>query len=260
MYFSIEPGDDVNVYEEFLLAGVTSIQVIERGFTTWVLDRIAVREILTQLDTGVQLEAWDSPVERPLVLIAHWPHGRGLDIQFGLLDRLDLIVDETAATIAAGAVGSRVAFPMPDGFLELARASALDITPTLTPTDTPTPTPTLRPTSTPTITPANVVFFDHPEGELRWDGPDDRVTSRDRAHCGPDREVTETHGIPALISVADEYGFWFGRFVPLDDGWEWTGYHHDGWQIWQGDEPRLVYLVHPEQRGLAFEYESFGCF
>ncbi len=50
------------------------------------------------------------------------------------------------------------------------------------------------------------------------------------------------------------------RVVPLDDGWGWTGYHHDGWQIWQGDEPRRVYLIHPDQQTIAFEYESFACF
>ena len=57
----------------------------------------------------------------------------------------------------------------------------------------------------------------------------------------------------------DETTFWFTRFLPLDEGWAWTGYHHDGWQIWQGDEPSLVYLVPPDQQTIAFEYAFFLC-
>ena len=260
-YLSVELGEAVNVYEEFSLDGVRWIQLYERGTTTWILDPVAVRAVLALLNTEVTLEAWDSPIANQLILIAHWPPGRGPVGPLDVLDSLDFIVDQDAAMIAAGAVvGTSVLFPMPEGFLELLRASASDITPTPTQVSTPEPTHTPRPTRTPTISPGNVVFFGHPEGELLWDGPDARVTSRDEGHCGPEREVTETHGIPAIISVADETGFWFRRFVPLDDGWGWTGYHHDGWQIWQGDEPRRVYLVQPGRQSAAFEYESFFCF
>ena len=140
-YLSVELGEAVNVYEEFSLDGVTWIQLYERGTTTWILDPVAVRAVLALLNTEVTLEAWDSPIANQLILIAHWPPGRGPVGPLDVLDSLDFIVDQDAAMIAAGAVvGTSVLFPMPEGFLELLRASAT-ATPTATPSATPTATP-----------------------------------------------------------------------------------------------------------------------
>jgi len=100
------------------------------------------------------------------------------------------------------------------------------------------------------------VFFHHPKEDLLWGGPDDGVHSLPTGHCGVDEfEV----GIPALIVVGDDIGFWGARAVVRQDGWRWTGYYHGNWQIWQGDDPLAAYVVSTEEPALAFEYVSFGC-
>ena len=145
-------------------------------------------------------------------------------------------------------------------------------TPTSTPTVTPTPTPigflpTPTPESTPRrpgtmATPAPTVVvpgglvFEHPEGRLRWDGPDDRVVSERWGHCS---YADPAWGVPGLIIVGEALSFWGARAVRREPDWYWTGYSHGEWQIWQGDDASTVYLVHTRERGIAFEYRSFLC-
>ena len=148
-------------------------------------------------------------------------------------------------------------------------------TPTLLPTTTPPPTRTPMPAAvgflpiptgqrivdpifsiTPQVTPARNIFFSHPEGELRWDGPDDRVRSLLNAHC---RIAGSEFGVPALILVEDGLGFWGALLIPREEGWGWTGYSHGEWYLWQGDDALKVYLVHAQEPGVAFEYRFFLC-
>lgn len=143
----------------------------------------------------------------------------------------------------------RVQWPIPPEFGELLFRYFSDVTPT-----PPPPLPTWTPT--PTIVPPGTVFFDHPEGELRWDGPDDRLYSLPEGHCGgPDADF----GTPALIVLEDDIGFWRYQAVRRQADWHWTGYYHDDWQIWQEDDALTIYLVHRDERRIAFEYRSFGC-
>ena len=109
-----------------------------------------------------------------------------------------------------------------------------------------------------TTAPAGV-FFESPEGELGWDGPDERFSSDKTGHCGPPRDVQVAYGIPALINVQGARGYWYGRLVPRESDWHWTGYYHDDWQLWQHDESTIVYVVHTDEPRIAFEYRRFIC-
>ena len=148
-------------------------------------------------------------------------------------------------------------------------------TPTLVPAVTPSPTQTPMPAAvgflptptdhrivdpifsvTPQATPTRNIFFSHPEGELRWDGPDGRVRSRLNGHC---RIAGSEFGVPALILVEDGFVFWGALLIPREEGWGWTGYSHDEWYLWQGDDALKVYLVHAREPGVAFEYQFFLC-
>ena len=140
--------------------------------------------------------------------------------------------------------------PVPVGFLP-------------TPIGTRTPAPVLSLTPVALATPARDIFFDDPEGRLwgadplLWDGPDDRVSSMQSGHCGrgdPD------YGVPGLIVVEDGLPFWRTHIIPREAGWRWTGYYHDEWQIWQGDDAWKIYLVTAEDPGTAFEYRASRCY
>ena len=145
---------------------------------------------------------------------------------------------------------SATATPTPAGFLP-------------TPIGTRTPAPILSLTPVALATPARDIFFDDPEGRLfgadplLWDGPDDRVSSMQSGHCGrgdPD------YGVPGLIVVEDGLPFWRTHIIPREAGWRWTGYYHDEWQIWQGDDAWKIYLVTAEEPGVAFEYRASRCY
>ena len=144
-------------------------------------------------------------------------------------------------------------------------------TPTPEPSETPTATATpeavgFLPRPTPggrfapsdilTDLPTTSISFDHPEGELRWDGPVEQVYTEPSGHCG---QRDADFGVPALLVVEDEQAFWGARPVVREDGWRWTGYYHGDWQIWQGDEPRAAYLVHADEERVAFEYGAIFC-
>ena len=128
-----------------------------------------------------------------------------------------------------------------------------------TPIGTRTPAPILSLTPVALATPARDIFFDHPEERLRWDGPDERVESMGEGHCGPGPDLKLAFGIPALIDVDEDMGFWFYGVVTRESDWGWTGYSHDEWQIWQGDDARTIYLVHAREEAFAFRYRQYHC-
>ncbi len=113
------------------------------------------------------------------------------------------------------------------------------------------------PTGTPIL--SSAFFLDHPEGELVWDGPDDRTSSITRAHCEPPTEIRMQYGIPARIEIDGERGFWYAARTTPQTTWSSTGYHHDDWQIWRGPSQESIYLINPGEPGLAFEYRDYGC-
>ena len=117
------------------------------------------------------------------------------------------------------------------------------------------PPPTRLPTAQNIPSPENFPF-EHPEGSLTWAGPDRRVSSQQLGHCGiGDPEF----GVPALILVEDGGGFWGAQAVARQDDWRWTGYYHDGWQIWQGEDARKLYIVHVGDPRFGMEYVAFLC-
>ena len=154
-------------------------------------------------------------------------------------------------TLLPTRVPSATATPTPAGFLP-------------TPIGTRTPAPILSLTPVALATPARDIFFDDPGGRLfgaeplLWDGPDDRVSSMQSGHCG---RGDPNFGVPALISLVEvRPDFWRTHIIPREAGWRWTGYYHDEWQIWQGDDAWKIYLVTAEEPGVAFEYRAGGCY
>lgn len=109
------------------------------------------------------------------------------------------------------------------------------------------------------------VDFDHPDGEVDWDGPDDAVVevrTQGDDHCGAPEELRRDFGIPSVIETWDEDGvdaYWFVRAMNAESELRWTGYHHGDWQLWQGDDAQALYLIHADEPSLAFEYRSLGC-
>lgn len=112
--------------------------------------------------------------------------------------------------------------------------------------------------TTPTILPPGALSFGGSGDKLVWDGPDDRVYSNAQAHCGSE-QLTKDFGMPAYIGVDRELGFWSIGSVQRMKDWRWTGYSHDGWQIWQGDDATIVYIVREGEPRIAFEYRAYGC-
>ena len=149
------------------------------------------------------------------------------------------------------------------------------------PSPTPTPSVTSTPSATATATPAGFlpiestqfifptarptalavteIFFDHPDGELRWDGPDDRVSSQDVFHCGADPDLKRDYGIPDLIVVDGLRSFFSPRSVSRGTDWAWTGYYTGDWQLWQEQDASVLYLVHAQEPRAAFEYLAALC-
>lgn len=251
------PGDVVNVYEALSLEQAQALHVFHDGNENWVLGD-SVQTILRRLDLEVVLEPW-ALRQNPFFLIQ--PR-RLVDPRYGP-DMPSLLIDLNAQAMGYREVeGHEVQWPVPTGFVEEIMASYSDSTPTPPPADTPDPfatpiIPTARPTETP-IPPA-AFYFDHPEGELIWDGLDDRASSIPRAHCEPPAEIRERYGIPARIEIDGERGFWYATRTAPQTTWNVTGYHHEGWQIWRGPSQESIYLINPDEPGLAFEYRDYGC-
>jgi hypothetical protein len=231
-----------------------SLLVFQGGVQEWVLDPRFVQRVLSDFDEEVVLEKL--ALSSSIVMVIIWPKGEGVPFWDSSMDTMDVTIDAKGGLVSLPLM--KVQWPLPEGFVELLFTSVSDLTPTPSPVP-PRPTLLPSPTLTPTIVPPRSVFFDHPEGELRWDGPDDRIYTLGRGHCEPPREIREDFGIPALIRLDDEVWFWFWRVLPREEGWGWTGYSHGDWQLWQGDDGWKVYLVHAQEPGAAFEYRFFLC-
>lgn len=253
----VQPGDRWNPFRVLHLGDASAVMVFHGGELRSVLDPADVRRALRMLDSDVTTEEYR--LTGDILLEVIWLRGEGIPTSSDTRDVLDLFVDEDARLIGVAIdTEAGVQWPLPDGLVDLLLASAEDVTPTREP---PLPAPTLVPTPPPTavLAPPGAVFFDHPEEDvLRWDGPDDRVSSRAYGHCENPR-LREEFGVPGVISVNDEGGFWLSDAVRPQDSWRWTGYHHSNWQLWQGDDPFAVYLVHDDEERIAFKYRSFGC-
>jgi len=181
-----------------------------------------------------------------------WPPGQGILWSGGTtLDSVELMIDAGPGLIGLSAIDLQ--WEMPPGFIDAVLASASDVTPTPLPR-----TPFLTPTPTATVLPPRAVLFGQPAGRLDWDGPDSRVWSSDFSHCS-NGQIIADFGVPGSIAVDPDQGFWaIGILQPAAD-WHWTGYSHGDWQIWQGDDPEVVYLMHMARPRIAFAYRSMPC-
>lgn len=248
-----QPGDTSNVYQGASMSRAKHLraQFYDAAYQ-WVLEPLRVREILRTLDREVVLEPYTigGPLTRDRTrfeLTVFWPEGAPPFPELPVTS-VSFWVD-----LAAGAMGEstvQVQWPIPSEFGELLFRYLSDVIPT-----PPLPPPTATPTAT--IVPPGTVFFVHPEGELRWDGPDDRVYSLPDGHCGG---LDPDFGTPALIVLEDDIGFWRYQPVRREAGWHWTGYYYGDWQLWQGDDALVIYLVHSDEERVAFEYQSYPCF
>lgn len=242
----------MDIYEALSLDQLETLRIFHDQEQDWVLGD-NVQAVLKMLDVDVTLEPWALRQSHSLFIELSRLNDRTYSLIEGLL------VDLDAQAMGFRAVeGQEVQWPVPDGLVETILDSLSDVTPT--PTETNTPAPYTPPPPAPTITPwpKSEIYFDHPEAELVWDGPDDQVTSLPNGHCGPPREVQETYGVPAFFWFGED-GHWYNGMIDPVPTWERTGYHHDGWEIWQGENPKTIYLLHDGLDDIAFEYENFGC-
>ena len=256
-------GEKINVYEVLSLDRAVALTVTQRfGWRQWVLGE-AAQQVLSLLDTEVVLEPWSISQRNPFTVSITWPQGQGINYHGGMHQSIRTLIDRN--TNVMGILGDNpVQWPLPEGFVELILASASDVEPTPEPSPTRVPVtpPTPRPTETPV--PRSDNFFDHPEGQLRWDGPDDRVFSLDEGHCGPPREIREEYGIPALVVIEGDGEFgdahWFVRVTSRElASTNLSDYYHGDWQIWQDDGGDALYLINSRHPETAFEYENYGC-
>lgn len=116
------------------------------------------------------------------------------------------------------------------------------------------------PPSAPTLAAlAQVIDFSHPDGQVQWDGPDDRVTSTGLFHCGADPALKDAFHLPDLLAVKDSGSFFAPTLVAPPPNFVWTGYSQGDWQLWRTDRASAVYLVDSRHPDVAFEYHSLGC-
>jgi hypothetical protein len=241
-------GDQVNLYRELHLENVRTLRLDENGGQRWVLDAKRAQVVLLGLDREVQIEPFAIPASSGPTLVAFWDeeqYGYRVERQLGF-----------AIDPGIGRMGTRIAdvaieWAMPAGLYAQLLSSLADVTPTAT-----SPPPTWTPF--PTLAPSPSLRFDHPRGELRWDGPDGRVSSQPEGHCG-NYNLTAAYGVPGYIQVGKELGLWLEAAVRLEPAWHATGYHHGEWQIWQGDDPEVLYLRQAGESRIAFLYRSFPC-
>lgn len=229
-----------------------ALQVFESGTIRWTLVPDAVQDVLRMLDEVVLVGGPRASLNEAIPVGIRWSPGEGIAHYDETRDSIELFVDASAGILQL----EGVQWAMPEGFVDLLLESVSSVTPTPGPTSTVEP-PIHEPTAT-TIPPSDI-FFDHPEGELLWEGPDERVMSVGRGHCEAPDEIRDAFGVPAYVTVEDLGAFWFLRVVPREHDWRWTGYYHDDWQIWQGDSGRDIYIVHARERRISFQYEAYGC-
>jgi hypothetical protein len=248
MILCARPGDTINLYRELPIARASSLRV---GYpdSDWVLDPVKIESLARMLDHDVVLMPYvqRGSDEGLLGLYVRWNADDALKLPSGdSIKEAPLTIDLQRNVVRSAPL--QLEAPLPDGFVDalLASVSPVDATPSAVPPPE-TPTPTVAPREP---------FFQHPEGWLSWDGPDGRVRSIGPSHCGiPD----PAYGVPTHISVENAIGFWGVKRVARGDDWRWTGYHHGDWQIWQGDDPTIVYVVNTREPDIAWEYRWFGC-
>ena len=248
-------GNTVNVYAGLSMSKAVALRVETDGQERWILDGAALQELLKPLDEEVVLRPNDprrAPDERINITIV-WPAGEGIPWNSLPEEPLDFVLNPATGIIAYRNVSLQ--WPMPEGFADGILASARDVTPT------PRPEETVAPADRPN----DGVYLDHPDGELIWDGPDARLSSLpgENAHCGPSSSLVYLFGIPSFFSTGDDFDsdlfFNYGGAVERSDDWRWTGYYHEAWQLWQGDDPWTVYLVHADEDRFAFAYQTYFC-
>ena len=248
-------GNLVNVYAGLSMNKAVALRVETGGQERWILDEAALQAALKPLDEEVVLRH-DPPRRFPdehIYITIVWPLGEGIPWSSDPDDRLDFILSPATGIMASRTVSLQ--WPMPEGFADEILASARDVTPTPRPEESVTPAERQN----------DGVYFDHPEGELLWDGPHARLSAlfRENAHCGPGSSIVYLFGIPYFFSTGDDLDsdlfFNYGGTAELSDDWRWTGYYHDDWQLWQGDDPWTVYLVHPDEDRFAFVYQTYIC-
>ena len=254
----LQPGDVVNVYEALSLDQAVALRVTHDLQVDWVLGE-DVQPVLRILNAPVEIEPWGLS-QRSLVnvtVIVPPYEDRQFYVSHPAALELFIDVDSGVAGPTVPDTG-RVQFDVPENFVVELLASLSTSAATPLPTHTPRPY-TPQPSPTLLLVSDNAPFFDHPEEELVWNGPDDRVYSRTRQHCAAPDVLREEFGIPDLILVEDDNGYWAVAAVPPPQGLRWTGYHHEGWEIWQAENPKTIYLLHDDLDNIAFEYENFGC-
>ena len=250
-------GTRVNVYTALSMSKAVALRVETDGQERWILDEAALQEALKPLDEEVVLSEVDVEEfleEERIDMTIVWPPGQGIRWSIASDDTLRFVLSPATGFIAHGL--TLLQSPLPEGFVDRILASARDVTPTPRPEETVPPSERAN----------DGIYFDHPEGELIWDGPDDRLSSLpgDRAHCRPASSLVYLFGIPSIFTTDDDFDSapsfysYRGAAEPSDD-WRWTGYYHDAWQLWQGDDPWTVYLVHPDEDRFAFVYQAYPC-
>lgn len=240
-------SDRANLCQALPMERAIALKVTQDSVERWALDSSTVQQILRQLDRQVALVNYDHARMRrpsPLELTIVWRSGEGLPWGDLSADAIDFTIDATGSFM--GRAGSGLQWRIPADFVDLLLAARSDTVPTPQP-------------PTPLTVPKGDVFFSHPDGTLRWDGPDDSVSTQDEGHCGPSGDLKLVFGIPAVIVVDDGMLFWFARAALRQDDWRWTGYYYGEWQIWQGDDPRTAYLVHTREEDFVFKYRAYGC-
>jgi hypothetical protein len=248
------PGEAGNVYQVVSMDRAVRLRArLYGGVERWVLDQSQVQEILRTLDHDITLQPLDisggsSEDGQRFEFSVFWPQGQEPFPELRL-NPVFFSVDLSRGVMGESQV--QVQWPLPAEFGELLSRYLSDTGPT-------PPPPTATPRPTPTIVPSGAVFFDHPEGDLAWDGPDDRVRSMIEAHCG-NYDVTQAFGVPGHIGVGREAGFWLNASIRASQGWHWTGYEHRDWRIMQGGDPFVIYLVNTREPRIAFVYQSFPC-
>ncbi len=244
------------------MEGASGINVIHDG-EDWIFGN-DVQRLLRMLDVSVEVRPGTISQQPFFAVVPNWDPGEGLPPSRPLIeetqDALTLFIDLSANAMRIPFRGDLIA-PIPDGFIAEIRASFSDATPTSPPWPTLVPyTPgPPDPTRTPVVVPDGAPFFDHPADRLSWDGPDDKVYSRTRQHCAAPEVLTDEFGIPDLIAVEDGNGYWAIGAIPPPPALRWTGYHHEGWEIWQGENPKTIYVLHDDLNDIVFEYLNFGC-
>jgi hypothetical protein len=166
-----------------------------------------------------------------------------------------VVVTLGVALVSCGGGSSETAKPSPSASPVVAKGLLPFETshPLVTPTPQPEPMIILL---------SRVVDFNALQGDVTWDGPDDRVQSIAQFHCGAASELKQRFKLPDELLVHYDNGT-FAYFNPTvvlsEPSWVWTGYYKSDWQVWRGNDARVLYLVKKSKPDVAFAYFASGC-